>query len=84
MYSASTDREWEHWHAIWLFARGWTQTEVAEDLERDKHTIGEWVTWIEREGSQGLAYVSGNFNTEASVAFLRRTVGVYCRPTQIR
>ena len=44
MYRASTDRERERWHAIWLLARGWTQTEVAEALERDKHTIGEWVS----------------------------------------
>ena len=44
MYRASTDRERERWHAIWLIAQGWTQTEVAEALERDKHTIGEWVS----------------------------------------
>ena len=56
MYGAATIRERERWHAIWLIARGWTQTEVAEALERDKHTIGEWVTWLDREGPQGLAF----------------------------
>jgi transposase len=56
MYRASTDRERERWHAIWLIAHGWTQTEVAEALERDKHTIGEWVSCLDREGPQGLAF----------------------------
>jgi hypothetical protein len=40
MYQAATERERERWHAIWLIARGWPQTEVAEALERNKHTIG--------------------------------------------
>lgn len=56
MYRAATDRERERWHAIWLIAQGWTQTEVAEALERDKHTIGEWVSWLDREGPQGLTF----------------------------
>jgi hypothetical protein len=56
MYRATTERERERWHAIWLIAQGWTQTEVAEALERDKHTIGEWVSWLDHEGPQGLAF----------------------------
>ena len=42
MYLASTPRERERWHALWLLAQGWTASAVAE--ERDSHTIGMWVT----------------------------------------
>ena len=44
MYLASTPRERERWHALWLLAQGWTALAVAEALERDSHTIGTWVT----------------------------------------
>ena len=44
MYLASTPRERERWHALWLLALGWTASAVAEALERDSHTIGMWVT----------------------------------------
>lgn len=43
MYRAPTPRERERWHAIWLLARGWSASQVAEALERDAHTIGAWV-----------------------------------------
>ncbi len=42
LYRAPTPRERERWHAIWLLARGWSATQVAEALERDAHTIGDW------------------------------------------
>ena len=44
MYGAPTPRERERWHALWLLARGWTAVQVADTLERDPHTIGEWLT----------------------------------------
>jgi len=43
MYNAPTPRERERWHAVWLLARGWSAAQVAEALERDAHTIGDWV-----------------------------------------
>jgi transposase len=32
-------RERERWHALWLLARGWSATQVAEALGRDPHTV---------------------------------------------
>ena len=56
MYGAPTPRERERWHAIWLLARGWSAAQVAEALERDAHTIGDWVEEFapERSGGSGL------------------------------
>ena len=48
MYLASTPRERERWHALWLLALGWTASAVAEALERDSHSIGRWVTALAR------------------------------------
>jgi transposase len=55
VYRAPTPRERERWHALWLLARGWTATEVAEALGRDAHTIGNWCENFERSGPSGLA-----------------------------
>jgi hypothetical protein len=56
MYSAPTPRERERWHAVWLLARGWSAAQVAEALERDAHTIGDWVEDLRQQGPQGLAF----------------------------
>jgi len=56
MYSASTPRERERWHAVWLLARDWTAAQVAEALERDAHTIGDWVENLRQNGPKGLAF----------------------------
>ena len=56
MYRAPTPRERERWHAIWLLARGWSATQVAEALERDAHTIGGWIEDFRRAGPAGLAF----------------------------
>lgn len=56
VYSAPTPRERERWHAIWLLARGWSAAQVAEALERDAHTIGDWVEDLRQKGPQGLAF----------------------------
>ena len=42
IYQAPTPRERESWHAVWLLAQGWTGAAVAQALERDAHTIGQW------------------------------------------
>jgi transposase len=50
MYLAPTPRERERRHALWLVARGWSAAQVAEALERDPHTIGQWVARFRRAG----------------------------------
>jgi transposase len=59
MYRAPTPRERERWHALWLLARGWSAAQVAEALERDPHTIGEWVAAFGRRGPAALAFEQG-------------------------
>jgi transposase len=56
MYRAPTARERERWHALWLVARGWSAAQVAEALERDPHTIGQWVAQFRRAGPGGVAF----------------------------
>ena len=56
MYRAPTARERERWHALWLLARGWSAAQVAEALERDPHTIGEWVAAFSRGGPAALGF----------------------------
>ena len=56
MYRAPTARERERWHAVWLAARGWSAARVAEALERDAHTIGEWLAVFRERGPAGLSF----------------------------
>jgi transposase len=56
MYRASTPRERERWHALWLLSQGWSRAQVAEALERDAHTIGEWVEGFRERGPEGLVF----------------------------
>src|SRR5215211_7882528 len=56
MYGAPTARERERWHAVWLVARGWSAARVAEALERDAHTIGEWLAVFRERGPAGLGF----------------------------
>ena len=35
MYGAPTPRERERWHALWLWAQGWTAAQMADALECD-------------------------------------------------
>ncbi len=55
MYQAPTPRERERWHAVWLLGRGWPVTQVAEALERDVRTIGDWLADFQQYGPAGLA-----------------------------
>lgn len=52
IYRAKTPRERECWHALWLLARGWLAAQIAQALERDPHTIGEWLFAFAQEGPQ--------------------------------
>ena len=56
MYGAPTRRERERWHALWLLAEGWSAVQVADALDRDPHTIGEWWATFRRAGPTGLAF----------------------------
>jgi hypothetical protein len=56
MYRAPTPRERERWHAPRLLARGWSAARVAEALERDPHTSGEWVAAFGRGGPAALTF----------------------------
>ena len=56
VYRAPTPRERERWHALWLLAQDWSETEVADALESDAHTIGEWVEAFHEEGPAGLVF----------------------------
>ena len=57
MYRSPTPRERERWHALWLSAQGWSAAQVATALERDAHTIGQWLTAFRRDGPTALALV---------------------------
>ncbi len=56
MYRAPTPRERERWHALWLLGRGWSAVQVAEALDRDAHTIGEWLGDFRRAGAAGMTF----------------------------
>jgi hypothetical protein len=56
MYRAPTPRERERWHALWLLSRGWSEARVGEALERDPHTIGQWLATFADVGPDGMAF----------------------------
>ena len=56
MYRAPTPRERERWHALWLLAEGWSAVQVADALDRDPHTIGEWLATFRAVGPVGLSF----------------------------
>ena len=56
VYCAATPRERERWHALWLLARGWSQAQVADALDRDAHTIGGWIESFSQSGPAGLVF----------------------------
>jgi transposase len=56
VYQAPTPRERERWHALWLLARGWSAAQVADALERDAHTLGDWLEDFRQRGPAGLAF----------------------------
>jgi transposase len=56
MYGAPTARERERWHAMWLIAQGWSAAQVATALERDAHTIGDWLETLREKGPTAIAF----------------------------
>jgi transposase len=73
MYRAPTPRERERWHAIWLLARGWSAAKVADALERDAHTIGNWVADLRKQGPAGLAFEQTGGSPPSSARRSRRS-----------
>jgi transposase len=73
MYRAPTPRERERWHALWLLARGWSAVQVGEALERDPHTIGEWLAAFERGGPAALPFPHTGGSPPPSTGPLRRS-----------
>jgi transposase len=55
IYRAKTARERERWHALWSLSRGGPAAQVAQALERDPHTIGDWLTAFAQDGPPALA-----------------------------
>lgn len=47
---APTPPQRERWHAPWRLARGGSAAQVAAALERDPHTIGDWLAAFGRGG----------------------------------
>ena len=56
MYRAAAPQERERWHGVWLLAQGWTAAAVGRALERDAHTIGQWVKAFAEGGPRGLVF----------------------------
>jgi transposase len=56
VYRATTPRERERWHALWLLAQGWSAAQVAAALGRAAHTIGDWLDAFRQKGAAGLAF----------------------------
>ncbi len=54
MYRAPTPRERERWHALWLLAQGWPAAKVATLLDRDQHTLGNWLAGFCDRGPDAL------------------------------
>jgi hypothetical protein len=57
MYRSPTPRERERWHALWLLAQEWPAVKVADALERDPHTVGDWLAEFIKGGPEAVAFV---------------------------
>ena len=54
IYREPTPRDRERLHAVWLLALGWTAAAVNKVLERDAHTISQWVRELAEGGPKAL------------------------------
>ena len=72
VYRAPTPRERERWHALWLLARGWSAVQVADALERDPYTIGDWLEGFRQGGAAGLVLERLTPVWEARIRSVRR------------
>jgi len=72
VYTAENARERERWHAVWLMTQGWTAAQVAKALERDAHTIGEWMDNLEEKGAEGLMFEQSGGSPPPSAGHRKR------------
>ncbi len=56
VYRAPTPRERERWHALWLVAQGWSANKAAALLDREAHTVGQWLAAFCADGPEALAF----------------------------
>jgi len=56
IFGAPTAQERERWHAMWLLAQDWSAAQVAAALDRDAHTIGEWLEHLRQQGPTGPTF----------------------------
>ena len=76
LYRASTPRDRERWHAVRLLAQGWTAAAVAQALERDAHTIGQWAKALSEGGPKGLVFEQTGGSPRAGRGAAGRIEGV--------
>jgi transposase len=72
VYRSATPRERERWHALWLLARGWSAAKVAQALERDAHTVGDWLEHFQKDGPEGLIFEQTGGSPPASTLASKR------------
>ena len=72
VYTAENARERERWHAVWLTTQGWTAAQVAKALERDAHTIGEWMENLSEKGAEGLMFEQSGGSPPSSARHRKR------------
>ena len=72
VYTAENARERERWHAVWLMTQGWTAAQVAKALERDAHTIGEWMENLSERGAEGLMFEKSGGSPPSSARHRKR------------
>jgi transposase len=72
VYTAENARERERWHAVWLITQGWTAAQVAKALERDAHTIGEWMENLSEQGAEGLMFEQSGGSPPSSARHRKR------------
>jgi transposase len=72
VYTAENARERERWHAVWLMTQGWTAAQVAKALERDAHTIGEWMENLSEKGAEGLMFEQSGGSPPSSARHRKR------------
>jgi transposase len=73
MYRAPTPRERERWHALWLVAQGSSAARVAAALDRDPHTVGDWLAAFAQDGPAALAFVQSGGPPPSSMRLRRPT-----------
>jgi transposase len=72
VYTAENARERERWHAVWLVTQGWSATQVAKALDRDAHTIGEWMENLSEKGAEGLMFEQSGGSPPSSARHRKR------------